>query len=74
MMVHASQRTLTHKGVEYMLGSAGSLILNCPRGCEERFRPPINYFGPPPRGSPLWHKCMTCQSHMTPIKATGKGD
>ncbi len=49
--------TLTVDGVEYVLGSAGSLILACDGCGQEHFRSPENYFGPPPAGDPSWHRC-----------------
>ena len=63
----ATRRTVTHEGVEYLLGSAGSLIVACPKCGEEHFREARNYFGPEPLGNPSWHKCFECGSQMEPI-------
>lgn len=69
-------------GVEYLLGTAGSLIMACPKCGEEHFREPENYFWslvPENKawldrgqknywGDPSWHKCMTCDNQqMEPI-------
>jgi len=53
-------------GVEYAVGSAGSLILACPKCGQEHFRSTSNYFGP--TGQPNWHKCYNCQTQMEPIR------
>ena len=69
-------------GVAYLLGTAGSLILACPKCGEEHFRPSENYFwGLVPEnkawiergqknywGDPSWHKCGTCRTQMEPIR------
>ena len=71
-------------GVEYLRGSAGSLVLTCPKCGEEHFREPENYFWSlyPKNaawlargqrnywGAPEWHKCMSCEPEvqMEPIK------
>ena len=56
------QRTLEVEGVEYCLGSVGSLVLACDACGEEHFRGSENYFGfpciGPNPGKPEWHKCM----------------
>lgn len=49
--------------VEYLLGTAGSLILCCPKCGEEHFREPDNYFH-----HQDWHKCFSCQTQMEPIR------
>ena len=77
-----SQKTFEFQGVQYLLGSAGSLILACPKCGEEHFRDPDNYFwGLVPEnkdwiargqknywGDPSWHKCITCEAQMEPIR------
>lgn len=71
-------------GVEYMRGSAGSLILACPVCGDEHFREPINYFWSLYSdnkawmergqknywGAPEWHKCVECpeRTQMEPIR------
>ena len=57
---------LEHDGTKYLCGSAGSLILACPKCGEEHFRDPANYFGP--TGQPNWHRCFSCQTQMEPIR------
>lgn len=70
-------------GVEYLRGSAGSLILACPTCGQEHFRDPMNYFWslvPKNKewmdrgqtnywGDPSWHKCFECKTQMEPIRA-----
>ncbi len=58
--------TIKVDSVEYVLGTAGSLILCCPNCGEEHFREASNYFGP--NGQPDWHKCFTCKTQMEPIR------
>lgn len=74
--------TYEFQGVKYLLGSAGSLILACPKCGEEHFREPENYFWSLVLrneawldkgqknywGDPSWHKCMTCKTQMEPIR------
>ena len=68
--------------IEYLTGSAGSLVLACPACGEEQFREPMNYFWslvPENKawmakgqtnyfGDPSWHKCMSCGTQMEPIR------
>ena len=70
------------QGVEYLLGTAGSLILACPKCGREHFREPENYFWslvPENKarieqgqknywGDPSWHVCMVCDTQMEPIR------
>ena len=77
-----SAMTYEFQGVEYLLGSAGSLILACHKCGKVRFRAPENYFWslvPQNRarieqgqkncwGDPSWHKCFTCGTQMEPIR------
>ena len=71
------------QGVEYLRGSAGGLILACPKCGYEHFREPVNYFWslvpenkelldrwPESswRGCPSWHKCWMCLTQMEPIR------
>lgn len=50
------------EGVEYLSGTAGSLIVACPKCAEEHFRNPYDYFA-----HPEWHKC-SCKTQMEPIR------
>lgn len=57
--------TYHHNGKDYILGSAGSLIIACENCGEEHFREPHDYFS-----HPEWHKCFTCRNpkqQMLPI-------
>ena len=53
----------THEGVQYLAGTAGSLILACPKCGEEHFRD-FHYFY-----HPEWAVCFTCKpkQQMEPI-------
>lgn len=76
------QKTYEFQGVAYLCGSAGSLILACPKCGEEYFREPDNYSWSLVLenkawldkgqknywGDPSWHKCMTCKTQMEPIR------
>ncbi len=53
-----------HDGVAYSRGSAGSLILCCPKCGRDRFRDPIDYW----HRDPTWEKCFTCETVMEPIR------
>jgi hypothetical protein len=78
-----SAMTYEFQGVEYLLGSAGSLILACQKCGDLRCRTPENYFWSlvPLHmawieqgkknywGDPSWHKCYTCGTQMEPIRA-----
>lgn len=58
-------KTIHNNGKDYLLGSAGSLIIACQNCGEEHFREPPNYFD-----HPEWHKCFTCTNpsqQMVPI-------
>lgn len=75
------RRTYTFDNVEYLCGSAGSLIIACPKCGDECFREPENYFWSlVPKnaawlarrqknywGDPAWHKCIMCRTQMEPI-------
>jgi len=52
-------------GIQYLRGSAGSLILACPSCGEEHFRDPYDYFGP---RKCRFDKCYTCRTQMEPIR------
>ena len=60
------RKTIVIDEVEYLLGSAGSLVLCCPKCGEEHFRRASNYFGP--NGQPDWHKCYACKAQMEPVR------
>ena len=75
--------SFTFDSVEYLTGSAGSLILACPKCGKEHFREPENYFWsliPENKawiergqknywGDPSWHQCLFCESsQMEPIR------
>jgi hypothetical protein len=60
------------EGKKWLRGSAGSLILRCPK-CgphQDHFRDPMNYFGTPPTGDKSWHKCFKCRTQMRPVEVT----
>lgn len=77
-------KTYEFQGVEYLLGSQGSLILACPQCGREYFRETENYFwslDPKNReriergqknywGDPSWHVCISCDNdpQMEPIR------
>jgi len=62
--------TYSHNGVEYLLGSAGSLILACPKCGEEHFRDPDNYAFFRERGGGVqnFDNCFSCRTRMEPIR------
>jgi len=64
-MIKASlnDKPFVNNGVEYLVGTAGSLILCCPKCGEEHFRAPENYFD-----HPSWHRCYTCKTQMEPVR------
>lgn len=61
--------TLLRDGVEYRLGSAGSLLLCCPECGADHFRDAEHYFE-----HPEWHTCVACSMligkrvHVEPVK------
>lgn len=59
-------------GKKYLRGSAGSLVLECPKCRNRMFREPHNYFGKPPVGDSSWHKCLYCDEQMYPIEVRKK--
>lgn len=77
----AERKTYEFQGVEYLLGSEGSLILACPKCGKQFFREPENYFwslDPKNKawlergqinywGDPSWHICF-CDTQMEPIR------
>lgn len=54
----------TEKGVAYLCGTIGSIILACDKCGEEHFREPWHYFIHPPE----WEKCWNCRKVMEPIR------
>lgn len=81
-VIHMKRNVYIFNDVEYLKGSAGSLILACPKCGEEHFREPENYFWslvPENQewmkreqknywGDPSWHKCFNCETQMEPIR------
>ena len=57
-------KTFAHDGVEYLLGSAGSLILACSKCGEEHFRDSNDYFRHPLN----CEQCFACHNDMAPIR------
>lgn len=55
-------RTMTHDGVEYLCGTAGSLIVACTVCGEEHFRD-FHYFY-----NPDWYQCFSGHGQLVPIR------
>lgn len=51
-------------GVAYLCGSAGSLILSCPRCGRDRFRDPLTYWHHPPE----WERCFKDGTVLEPVR------
>jgi len=58
--------TLLHNGKEYLLGSAGSLVLSCPKCGAESFRDSFFYFRRP---DPENETCLLDGTVLKPIRA-----
>lgn len=67
--IPAATRTVIFDGVEYLAGTAGSLILSCPIGGDDRFRDGHDYFlrGSKGAGNEM---CFCCEPsvRMEPVK------
>ena len=58
-----SYNPIIHNGIAYLVGTAGSLIIECPTCGVDHFRCPDDYFR-----NPSWHNCFNCQVPMNPIR------
>lgn len=64
--IFKDERCLLRDGVEYLLGSANSLVIACEKCGDEHFRDENDYFR-----NPEWHKCFACKDpkqQMVPIR------